>query len=171
MSSDVPARPKNESAESEEQELVADVARVAAERVVSIFSSESWFGPLPHPDSLRAFERTCPGAADRIIRMAEKEQDHRHATSDRRLGITERGQHYGLTIGLAGLGVTAILGLWGAPWVAAVIGTVDIVGLVSLFVIGRLLPRQGKISAPSSEVPATEPSLPERSTEASGMGT
>lgn len=34
-------------------------------------------GPLPHPQILEGYEKTCPGAADRIIRMAEKQQEHR----------------------------------------------------------------------------------------------
>lgn len=34
-------------------------------------------GPLPHPKILEGYEKTCPGAADRIITMAEKQQDHR----------------------------------------------------------------------------------------------
>lgn len=31
-------------------------------------------GPLPAPEDLLRYEQICPGAADRIIRMAEKEQ-------------------------------------------------------------------------------------------------
>jgi len=31
-------------------------------------------GPLPAPEDLFRYEQVCPGAADRIIKMAEKEQ-------------------------------------------------------------------------------------------------
>jgi len=34
-------------------------------------------GPLPHPQVLAGYEQICPGAADRIISMAEKQSDHR----------------------------------------------------------------------------------------------
>lgn len=34
-------------------------------------------GPLPSPDELSGFERVAPGAAERIITMAEREQSHR----------------------------------------------------------------------------------------------
>ena len=74
-----------------------------------------------------------------MIRMAEIEQAHRHAMGERRLAVTERGQRFGLSIGLAGLAVALILGLWGAPWVAAIIGAIDLVGLVGIFVVGQLL--------------------------------
>jgi len=40
--------------------------------------SSSFSGPLPHPDVLRGFESVQPGAAERIIKMAENEAQHRH---------------------------------------------------------------------------------------------
>ena len=36
--------------------------------------SLSYSGPLPHPADLEKFERISPGAADRILGMAEREQ-------------------------------------------------------------------------------------------------
>jgi uncharacterized membrane protein len=35
-------------------------------------------GPLPPPSELQEFEKISPGAAARIIEMAEREQAHRH---------------------------------------------------------------------------------------------
>lgn len=40
---------------------------------------EGFAGPLPHPEHFALYDETLPGAAERILRMAEKEQDHRHA--------------------------------------------------------------------------------------------
>ena len=37
-----------------------------------------WSGPLPPPAALEQFERSSPGAANRILKMAEKEEEHRH---------------------------------------------------------------------------------------------
>ncbi|MBI1812728.1 DUF2335 domain-containing protein [Candidatus Peregrinibacteria bacterium] len=34
----------------------------------------SYSGPLPHPGDLERFERILPGAAERIMRMAEQRQ-------------------------------------------------------------------------------------------------
>lgn len=36
-------------------------------------------GPLPSPEILAGFESVLPGAAERIMKMAEKEQDARHS--------------------------------------------------------------------------------------------
>jgi len=44
--------------------------------------SERYSGPLPPPKVLEYYNQIAPGAADRIISMAEKEQDHRHKIDD-----------------------------------------------------------------------------------------
>ena len=46
----------------------------------------SYSGPIPPPDMLRAFEDIQPGAADRIIRLAENESSHRHTTEKMVIG-------------------------------------------------------------------------------------
>ncbi|MHB8129171.1 MAG: DUF2335 domain-containing protein [Mobilitalea sp.] len=40
-------------------------------------------GPLPPASEFERYERVCPGAADRILSMAENEEAHRHRTEDR----------------------------------------------------------------------------------------
>lgn len=39
----------------------------------------SWRAPLPPPDALEHYERILPGAADRVLRMAERQLDIREA--------------------------------------------------------------------------------------------
>lgn len=67
---------------------------------------EHYSGPLPHPRHLEHFESTLPGAANRILLMAEQEQVHRHnwETKELRSSIfTER-------LGLLG-GISVAIGL------------------------------------------------------------
>ncbi|MGL5580535.1 MAG: DUF2335 domain-containing protein [Cetobacterium sp.] len=45
---------------------------------MKVIHQEAYQGPLPHPDLLKKFEDITPGAAERILAMAEKEQQHRH---------------------------------------------------------------------------------------------
>lgn len=40
--------------------------------------AEMFQGPLPPPNILAGYEKVVPGAAERIIAMSEKEQQHRH---------------------------------------------------------------------------------------------
>lgn len=88
-------------------------------------------GPLPPPAALEQFERIAPGSAERIIRMAESEQAHRHAlesasaqTQRDAVRLTARdgltGMILGAVIALAGIGA-AFAAFWlGAPWPLAV---------------------------------------------------
>jgi uncharacterized membrane protein len=50
-------------------------AQVVAQ-VVSLVTEERFSGPIAHPRHLKEYEEICPGAADRIIRMAENNLSH-----------------------------------------------------------------------------------------------
>lgn len=43
---------------------------------------QHYSGPLPQPESLAQYDQIVPGAAERIIKMAEKEMEHRHRVED-----------------------------------------------------------------------------------------
>lgn len=45
---------------------------------VQISHERHYSGPLPLPEDLAKYDHIVPGAAERILRMAEKEMDHRH---------------------------------------------------------------------------------------------
>ena len=53
-------------------------------------------GPLPHPHFFQTYEATLPGAAERILAMAEREQKSRHARE-------ARGQWMAFLLALVGL--------------------------------------------------------------------
>jgi uncharacterized membrane protein len=71
------------------------------------FQGEIHTGPIPAPGEIGEYERILPGSADRIIKMAEKEQDHRHQLQLRgqrhRVGITFVGQLFAFLIGISGI--------------------------------------------------------------------
>lgn len=46
---------------------------------------QTFSGPLPPPNILVNYEQACPGAADRIIRLAEQQAGHRQNTEIRAL--------------------------------------------------------------------------------------
>lgn len=53
--------------------------------VHQVSQMEAWHGPLPPPESLKQYDNIVPGAAERILSMAEKEMSHRHHKEDRTL--------------------------------------------------------------------------------------
>ncbi|MCS6245397.1 MAG: DUF2335 domain-containing protein [Opitutus sp.] len=76
------------------------------------FRAESFSGPLPPPDLLEAYERTSSGLADRIVKMAEAEQAHRHRYEAHELSWVYWLQMVGLVMG----GGLAIAGLFLGAW-------------------------------------------------------
>ncbi len=56
-------------------------------------------GPLPDPATLRAYDEICPGAADRIISMAEKQADHRRGLERTVIESDCRAQDRGPVLG------------------------------------------------------------------------
>lgn len=114
--------------------------------------SLSYSGPLPPSSEMKKYEAIAPGAADRILTMAEQQQRHRHeqeskeneanvrvAESNIRMqdaSILEvrRGQWMGFIIGLAFLGVTTVLGLNGHEIAASVLGLGGVAAVATVFI-------------------------------------
>lgn len=64
-------------------------------------------GPLPPPEVLEKYNSAITNGADRIMVMAEKQQEHRfeleRSTIKEQLSQSRRGQRFGLIIGLAAI--------------------------------------------------------------------
>lgn len=52
---------------------------------------KSYSGPLPAPEDFAEYEKILPGSTDRILKMAEKQVDHR-ISSDNKIIITPTGK-------------------------------------------------------------------------------
>jgi uncharacterized membrane protein len=97
----------------------------AEPNVVAVAQSR-FSGPLPHPDHLARYNEILPDAAERILAMAEKEQDHRHNLEKKVMrndfAITVAGQF--LTCALIGGGLIS--------GVLLIMADKEVGGLVSL---------------------------------------
>ena len=127
--------PEPESVESGHHGMEAD--RLLT-RSVQAFS-----GPLPPPLAVREYDDIIPGGAERILVMAEKEQSHRHENesliSKETMKLRGKGQNFALFISLAVLATAIYFGSIGQGTIAAVIVTIDIVALASIFHFGKAL--------------------------------
>jgi uncharacterized membrane protein len=65
--------------------VLTSIKKPPAEKKTAIFAAAAYSGPLPDASQFQAYEMTLPGAADRIIKMAEKESEHRHKKEDKAL--------------------------------------------------------------------------------------
>lgn len=98
-------------------------------------------GPLPTPDNLAKYEAVCPGAASRIITMAEAQSEHRRSLEaiavPKTFEAQARGQRNGLIVSLTGFAVATVALLLDQEMAAAVIGGTTVVSLAGVFVYGR----------------------------------
>lgn len=100
---------KQQIAELPEEDRVQILQQLGQEKVVSTATFHS--GPLPDPADFQAYEDTCPGAAERILSMAENDQAIRRegqqfAAQTDKLRIWTSG---GLGIGLLAVAAVALL--------------------------------------------------------------
>lgn len=108
---------------------------------IEIHQRRSHSGPLPDPSTLVEYNNAVPDAAERIIQMAEKQQQHRMEiekavvfSSNRQSSI---GQILGFIIALVCIGGAVYLALNGYEKTAIVIATTTIIGLCTIFVLGK----------------------------------
>lgn len=122
-------------------------------------------GPLPPPEVLQQYGEVRPDLVDRIVTMAERQGEHRRAIESKiveaSLRNSGRGQLFGLIIGLFGLGAAALCVIQGHGISGTIIGTVDLVALVSVFVLGRR--RRAKRQVEHARIPP-ERAIPEAPT-------
>lgn len=113
-----------------------------ASRVVS----KTHHGPLPSPEDIALYNQHIPNGADRIMRMAERQSEHRMALE--KVVITAqqkqsgRGQIFGLVIGLFGIAMGAVVTLQGHDVVGGAIAGTTVVSLVYAFISGQRAQRR-----------------------------
>ena len=107
----------------------------------TLIQEKSHSGPLPDAETLIRYDSVIPEGADRIMKMAEIQQNHR-ISIESSLVVSQSlqsklGQIFGLIIGLAGIGCGTYLASIGQDIVGGVIAGGTVVSLVSVFVLGK----------------------------------
>ncbi|MEA1910858.1 MAG: DUF2335 domain-containing protein [Spirochaetota bacterium] len=67
----------------------------------------SYSGPLPHPSHFQQYERILPGSADRILKMVEKQSEHRQYLEKKIVDSDIRSSKTGMILGF----IIAVIGL------------------------------------------------------------
>lgn len=123
------------------EQLTEEQRRVLMGTMVAM-EQKMYSGPLPPAEEIEAYERVCPGAADRIITMTEKSLEHR-ISSEKSIVSEEtkqssRGQIFGFILaGFFGI-IAFILGMYGHEVLAGIIASGDIVSLAIIFVLNKV---------------------------------
>jgi uncharacterized membrane protein len=104
----------------------------------SLEINQIFSGPLPHPQILKGYEEVLPGLADRIMKMAEKQSEHRKEientviithTKNRRRGLI-----FAFIITIVAIVVGGLLVYSNHPVGAAVASILPIGSIVGAFI-------------------------------------
>lgn len=110
-------------------------------KATSVTKSSSFMGPIPPPEILEGYNSVVKNGAERIITLAEKQSSHRMQLEDHaikeELRQSRLGQIFGFILGFTGILCATALSFFGHEAVAGTFGSVTIIGLVTVFVIGK----------------------------------
>ena len=97
--------------------------------------------PLPPPEELIKYNEVIENGAERILKMAELQQQHRMKLEEKvistQLKESLRGQIFGFLIGMSGIIGSLLIANNGFETAGSIIGGTSLVGLVSVFVLGK----------------------------------
>lgn len=132
-------KPTKTSPQSQPKTPQTQISGTFEEKKVAL-QEISHHGPIPHPLVLKGYDELIPGAAERIIRMAEMQARHRQELESIAVKSGARDSLMGLIFGfIIGL-VTVLSGsycvLKGHSVSGTILGGVGLVGLVGVFVYG-----------------------------------
>jgi uncharacterized membrane protein len=114
-------------------------------------------GPLPPAEELAKYERVLPGSADRIVAMAEKEQQHRHERQAIQVRAeardSGRGVIFAFLLGLAAIVGGTLTAIFSSAWAGSVISLAGISTLVGTFIYGTRM-KYGRLTPKKDRPPA-----------------
>lgn len=111
-------------------------------------AKQTFSGPLPHPEILAGYEKVCPGAADRIIKMAENQMGHRHEIESSFLKAHSRNSKLGIIFAF----ILCLLSIAGGIICVAldkqvsglILGGAGLVGIIVAFINGTKMTASDK---------------------------
>ena len=139
----------SESQSKEKQEILetkdSDTIEIENEQVKQVIAEvvrSEFSGPMPPPSILRGYEDILPGSADRILKMAEKQSEHRQAMERKMISAESRDSLLGVLFAFclgAGCIVAAVIMVITVPEnagaiSATVLGTTGIGAIITTFI-------------------------------------
>jgi uncharacterized membrane protein len=128
------------------------VGRQQQQLQIHNLTHQSFEGPIPPPAALQQYEAIVPGAAERILAMAEEESRHRRQqeaianqanvdAQKRQLQIAEQqtksvfqsdaaGQLFGFIVSAGCVSGSIFLAYINQPWVASVLAGLPLAGII-----------------------------------------
>jgi uncharacterized membrane protein len=117
------------------------------------FSLMLFGGPIPPPSLLAEYNKAMPGLGDKIVGWTEQQRDHRQSMERERLRGSQnrqnRGQLIAALVAFWGLTLSAVVGIWGSPWVGGILAVVSVGGPVAAIVLANTFRPKANVPAVS----------------------
>ena len=143
-----PQVPKKQEQKEEEipvevAEVIKDLPKEKQKTVIKALAVRSQYsGPLPDGESIRIYDEVIPNGGDRLMSTVEKQLDHRidieKTGVKRSFNQSSTGQWMGFAIAIIFGFIAWDLAKAGFTVAASILGTVDLVALVTVFITGKL---------------------------------
>lgn len=140
--------PKNQEQKEEEipvevAEVIKDLPKEKQKTVIKALAVRSHYsGPLPDGESIRIYNEVIPSGGDRLMSTVEKQLAHRidieKTGVKRSFNQSSTGQWMGFAIAIIFGFIAWDLAKAGFTVAASILGTVDLVALVAVFITGKL---------------------------------
>lgn len=87
-----------------EQEKIKQLEKNEKKQLIAARFSQEFSGPIPHPELFAKYEDVLPGSADRILKMAEIQSEHRQhlekSVINSNIQDSKRGQYFAFILAL-----------------------------------------------------------------------
>lgn len=131
--------------DEEKGEVVTSIGQIAAR----------YSGPVPLAGEMRRYKEIDASFPERFVSMAERQAAHRQAMETKLvegdIALKRRGQDYALISVVIGMLVALVFGYMDLPIVAGVVAGTTVVGVVSAFVVGRVVATKAQSSSDEDE--------------------
>lgn len=134
---------KSEEIPVEVAEVIKDLPKEKRQTLIRALSvKRSYSGPLPDGESIKIYDEVIPNGGDRLMSTVEKQLDHRIEIEKtgvkRSFNQSSTGQWMGFAIAIVFGFIAWDLAKAGFTVAASILGTVDLVALVAIFIAGKL---------------------------------
>lgn len=134
---------KEEEVPIEVAEVIKGLPKEQQKTLIKAFAvRQHYSGPLPDGESIKVYNDVIPNGGDRLMNTVEKQLNHRIEIEktgvERSFNQSSTGQWMGFTIAIIFGFIAWDLAKSGFTVVASILGTVDLVALVAVFITGKV---------------------------------
>ena len=133
---------ENKTVVTTTQKIDSSSEQQTQKNVVQLMGVHAFSGPLPPPEHLERYEKLLPGITDRLLTIAEKQSDNRIQTERGVVDNVIRQKWFKYISAVVAMFLLIALGAYlaikGLVWLAGIILTTTLLGVLAIFVLGQI---------------------------------